>query len=230
MRAFTAFWMSSGAISDWRSDRLSRRLTRSPPYRCRSLVVRTRSGLDLLASAPRATSAPAPPIDLQRVRTLIDFALRYYRYVVLDVPRAESSLVDALDTATNIFVVVNQELPTVRNAQRLVNRLRQRYGGDRISLLLNRSDRQSEIAPEDIQKAVNASIACVFPNDYRQAIAALNKGQPLAKAAQGRLASAFQAFASELGTPAEKVQRDKATAADSGRMFGWLTPRRSTSE
>jgi pilus assembly protein CpaE len=196
----------------------------------RSLVVRTRSGLDLLASAPRATSAPVPPIDLQRVRALIDFALRYYRYVVLDVPRVESSLVDALDAATSIFVVVNQELPTVRNAQRLVARLRQRYGGDRISLLLNRSDRQSEIAPEDIQKAVNARISGVFPNDYRQAIAALNKGQPLAKAEQGRLASAFHAFASELGTPANKVQRDKTTAADAGRLFGWLTPRRSTSE
>src|SRR5207244_4049995 len=44
----------------------------------RSLVVHTPSGLDLLGSAVRVL---ASPVDPQRVRTLIDFAVRYYRAI-----------------------------------------------------------------------------------------------------------------------------------------------------
>jgi pilus assembly protein CpaE len=195
----------------------------------RSLVVRTSSSLDLLPVSPR-TAPTTAPLDLQRVRTLVDFAARYYRYVVLDVPRAESALVDALDAATAIFVVVNQELPTVRNAQGLVARLRQRYGGERIGILINRADRQSEIAPEDIQKALSTRILYSFPSDYRQAIASLNKGQPVAKSNRGRLAASFHAFAQSLVGPGDKVKPEKPQALETSRIFGWLTPDRSTSE
>ncbi|MEP7306066.1 MAG: AAA family ATPase [Acidobacteriota bacterium] len=195
----------------------------------RSLIVRTSPSLDLLPVSPRVTPLAAP-LDLQKVRTLIDFAVRYYRFVVLDVPRAESSLVDALDAAAGIFVVVNQELPTVRNAQSLVTRLRQRYGAERIGILVNRADRQSEIAAEDIQKALNARILFSFPSDYRQAIASLNKGQPLAKSNRGRLASSFHTFAQTLTGSGDTTKPEKATAPESSRIFGWLTPDRSTSE
>ena len=195
----------------------------------RSLVVRTSSNLDLLAASPR-TAAPGGLVDLQHVRALIDFAVRYYRYVVLDVPRTESSMVDALDAASAIFVVVTQELAAVRNAQSLVMRLRQRYGSERISILLNRADKQSEIAPEDVQKALNVRIEYTFPSEYRQAIVALNKGQPLAKLTKGRLASSFYTFAEALGGQTGKAKPEKALGPESARIFGWLTPDRSTSE
>jgi pilus assembly protein CpaE len=195
----------------------------------RSLIVRTSPGLDLLPVSPRV-APPSAPLDLQKVRTLVDFAVRFYRFVVLDVPRTESSLVDALDAAAGIFVVVNQELPTVRNAQGLVTRLRQRYGAERIGILVNRADRQSEIAAEDIQKALNARILYSFPSDYRQAIASLNKGQPLAKSTRGRLASSFHTFAQTLTGSGDTLKPEKTTATESSRIFGWLTPDRSTSE
>ncbi len=195
----------------------------------RSLVVRMSPSLDLLPVSPRAAPATGP-LDLPKVRTLVDFAARYYRFVVLDVPRTEFALVDALDAATAIFVVVNQELPTVRNAQRLIARLRQRYGGDRIGVLVNRADRQSEIAPEDVQKALNARILYSFPSDYRQAIASLNKGQPVAKSNRGRLAASFHAFAQSLVGVGDNVKIEKTQATESSRIFGWLTPDRSTSE
>jgi pilus assembly protein CpaE len=196
----------------------------------RSLVVRISSSLDLLAASLRDVPAVGA-VDLNHVRTLIDFAVRYYQYVVLDVPRVESSMVDALDAASAIFVVVNQELATVRNAQSLVARLRQRYGGERISLLINRSDRQSEIVAEDIQKALNARIEYTFPSEYRLATAALNKGQPLAKSSRGKLASSFHEFAEALGRQqVTKARPAKAPGPESGRIFGWLTPDRSTSK
>jgi pilus assembly protein CpaE len=193
----------------------------------RSLVVKTSPSLDLLAASRRA-AVSSGAVDLQNVRALIDFALRHYQYVVLDVPRTEASLVDALDAATAIFVVVNQELPTVRNAQSLVARLHQRYGSERINVLINRVDPKSEIAAEDIQKALNERVAHAFPSDYRQAIEALNKGEPLATSTKGKLASSFHAFALALSKLGDKTRLEKAPAAEPTRMFGWLSPDRST--
>jgi pilus assembly protein CpaE len=185
----------------------------------RSLVVHTRSGLDLLPSAVRVASGQ---LDSQRVRTLIDFAVRYYRVVVLDVPRADASALDALESASSIFVVVNQELPTLSSAYRLVTRLRQRYGSERISLLVNRSDRHSDISMPDIEKAVNAKVKHVFPSEYKPALAAANKGEPLARSTDGRLAGSFHELVRQL------TGGQKPATEDSTRMFGWLTPRRSS--
>jgi pilus assembly protein CpaE len=185
----------------------------------RSLVVHTRSGLDLLGSAVRVASGQ---LDSQRVRTLIDFASRYYRVVVLDVPRADASALDALEAASSIFVVVNQELPTLSCAYRLVSRLRQRYGSERIALLVNRSDRHSDISMADIEKAVNARVKHVFPSEYKPALTAANKGEPLARSTDGRLAGSFHELVRVL------TGAQKAAPEDSTRMFGWLTPRRSS--
>jgi pilus assembly protein CpaE len=188
----------------------------------RSLVVRSRAGLDLLGSSPRI--APGT-IEASRLRTLIDFVTRYYHAVVLDVPRLDSSLLGSLDATTGIFVVVNHELPTLRSAHRLVASLRQRYG-DRVGVVVNRSDRSAEIGVDDIEKTVGLKISHVFPNDYRQAVGAINKGQPLAEATQGRLPESFHAFASELtGLSAQAPAQDPG----GGGLWGWLTPKRSLS-
>lgn len=186
----------------------------------RSLIARTKSGLDLLAASPRAI---AGSVDPPRVRALIEVATRYYGVVVLDVPRGDVSLLDSLEAASAILVVVNHELPTVRSAQRLATKLRQRYG-ERVSVLVNRSDRDAEISLEDIKKAVNSPILHVFPSDYRQALAAANKGRPLALSGQNKLAASFhQCVRKLLGKPVETP-----VEAPSGRMFAWLTPRRSS--
>jgi pilus assembly protein CpaE len=186
----------------------------------RSLVVRSRAGLDLLGSSSRLT---AGTVDGGRLRLLIDFLTRYYHAVVLDVPRLDASLLASLDATTAIFVVVNHELPTLRSAHRLVASLRQRYG-DRVNVLVNRADKASEIGLEDIERTVGIKIRHVFPNDYRQAVAAINKGQPLAESPSGKLSESFQAFASEL-----TGQSTPVSTQDTGGLWGWLTPKRSLS-
>lgn len=186
----------------------------------RSLVVRTRAGLDLLGSSPRI--APGS-IDAGRLRAVLDFVSRYYHAVVLDVPRLDATLLDSLESATRVFVVVNHELPTLRSAHRLVASLRQRYG-DRVDVVVNRSDKNAEIDIEDIEKTVGVKIRHVFPNDYRQAVGAINKGRPLAELAQGRLPESFHAFARDLAG-----RQDQEATPENGGIFGWLSPKRSLS-
>jgi pilus assembly protein CpaE len=187
----------------------------------RGLVVHTPSGLDLLASSTRIANSPADP---QRVRTLIDFAARHYRCVILDVPRLELPLIDSLEAASSVFVVVNHELPTVRSAHRLVSMLRQRYG-ERVSVIVNRADRLSEISLEDIKKAVNVPVSHVFPNDYRGCVSAANKGRPIASSSDGKLAESFHSFVRAL--TGARSKKTSAEAEESSRLFGWLSPRKS---
>lgn len=183
----------------------------------RSLVVRSRAGLDLLGSSPRI--APGS-IDPGRMRALLDFVTRYYHAVVLDVPRMDSQILESLEQATSVLVVVNHELPTLRSAHRLVGTLKKRYG-DRVGVVVNRSDRTAEIGLEDIEKTVGVKIRHVFPNDYRTAVAAINKGQPLAESTQGKLAESYTSFAEELtGLKPDEPAQDSGGGSGFFGLFG----------
>ena len=90
----------------------------------KSLVVKTASGLDLLASADRPANRP---VDVRRLGEVVQLAASQYAYTVLDVPRSDLTVLDSLDQVTNLVVVANQELATVRNAGRMAAALRARY-------------------------------------------------------------------------------------------------------
>src|SRR4030095_5746616 len=120
------------------------------------------------------------------------------RYTFLDVPRSDTIALDALDSATKIVLVVNQELATVRTAARMAATLRQRYGQSRLQAVLTRTDRRAEIGHEDVERTIGMEIAHTFPSDYRLALQAMNKGRPLVLDAQHELSKAFSTFAREL--------------------------------
>ena len=79
-----------------------------------------------------------------------------YDYTVIDAGNhINSCSVAALYAADTIFVVTNPDVPSVRNAQRLVDRVRQLgVGGERIRILLNRGVRSDMIAPKQIETAL----------------------------------------------------------------------------
>jgi pilus assembly protein CpaE len=158
----------------------------------RSLVARTKFGLDLLASSDRGMVGP---VDVRAVRTLIDCAARHYPCVVLDVPRSDPTMLDALEMATTIVVVGNQELSTVRGASRMAASLRQRYGRDRVTIVVSRYDSVAEIGRKEIERVMRGPVVQVFPSDYRLALAALNVGRPLVLDNHNKLAASFVSFA-----------------------------------
>jgi pilus assembly protein CpaE len=177
----------------------------------RSLVIRTRSGVDLLASSDRMLTMP---IDAARIRALVDVASHQYRYTVLDVQRSEASALDALEAADRIVVVANQELATVRGAGRITDPLQRRYGRDRIAVVVSRYDLRGEIGQTDIERAVGLPVHHVLPSNYRLALQALNNGQPLVIGNHSDLAGSFRALASDLaGIRSQESQR-------SGGLFG----------
>jgi len=184
----------------------------------KSLVVKTSSGLDLLASADRP---PNRMVDMHRLGSVLQLAASQYAYTVLDVPRSDANVLDSLDQVTNLVVVANQELATVRNAGRMAAAMRARYPKAAISTIINRRDGRAEISQQDVEKAVGGSIAHVFPSDYTRALAAMHKGRPLALDNHNQLAASMTALARDLaGEKDEKVERAP------GGLKGFLSGRR----
>jgi pilus assembly protein CpaE len=187
------------------------------------LVVRSKFGLELLGASSRPATGS---FDAAPMRTLLDFASQTYRYTVLDVPRSDATALDALEEATKIVLVVNQELATVRNASRMAATLRERYSQARLSLVLTRTDRRAEIGLDDVERTVGIEVSHSFPSDYRLALQAMNKGRPIALDSQSDLGSAFVAFARSLSGESERAKL-KAEKSRPERLFGRLAPRKA---
>ena len=104
-------------------------------------------------------------------------------------------MLDALELVTRIVVVANQELATVRSASRMAAALRQRYGKDRVTVVVSRYDQVAEIGRKEIERVMGGPVAHVFQSDYRLALGALNVGRPLVLDNHNKLAASFESFA-----------------------------------
>jgi pilus assembly protein CpaE len=162
--------------------------------------------------------------DIQRVRRLLEFALRHYRYVIVDCPRSDATVLDALETATKLVLVANQELATLRSGSRMAATLRQRYGSQRVMVVVSRFDSNSEIGHADVERVIGSSVKHLVPSDYRASLDALNHGKPLVTKNGTRLAGSLGKLAEEL-TGADQTDTKQIKTTTSG-IFGRLTGRR----
>ena len=141
--------------------------------------------------------------------------------MVLDLCRTDPAVLDGLDPAKKILVILNQELATVRGASRMAETLNRRYGKDRVVLAVSRYEPNAGIGQDDIERVVGAKIRHLLPSDYRVALEALNTGRPLVANNQTRLAGALIELARELaGLPG-----DDESPKGSRSIFGRLTGR-----
>jgi len=90
--------------------------------------------------------------------------------------------------------------------------LEQRYGKERVNVVISRYDAGAEIGQADVERVIGRPVTGLFPNNYPTAIAALNNGRPLVLDNQTKLASALATFASHLsGVPTARPERVKST-------------------
>lgn len=167
----------------------------------KELVVKHKSGLEILAGSdlfdrPGASDSGA----LEEVFRILG---RQYEYIIVDAgAQMNPCAVATLYTADTIFLVANPDVPSVRNAQRLLDRIGQLgASGDRLRVLLNRAAEPYPIPPQQIESALGHPISQIFLSDYKTVSTALNSGVPLATAGNSELASQFDSFARRLLDP-----------------------------
>jgi pilus assembly protein CpaE len=164
----------------------------------KELVAKHKSGLDILASSEQFDRPNAQ--DASAIEELLRVLTRVYDYVVIDGGNTITGCVaSALYAADTIFLVTNPDVPSIRNAQRLVDRVRQLgAGSERIKILLNRASDQLMIAPKQIETALGYGIHHTFSSDYRTVSTALNSGVPLTLTNNSEIASQFDRFTRQL--------------------------------
>jgi pilus assembly protein CpaE len=133
-----------------------------------------------------------------------------YDYIVIDAGNMINSIsVTALYAADTVFLVTNPDVPSIRNAQRLVDRVRQLgAGSERVKILLNRSSDQHLIAPKQIETALGYGIHHTFSSDYRAVSTALNSGVPLALSNHSEIAAQFGSFTRHLVGMEESAKQE----------------------
>ena len=182
----------------------------------RGLISPTPSGADLLASSHRLAGSV---FEVRRLRRLLDVATSMYRFVVLDCPRTESSVLGVIDAASQIVVVANQELTTLRSATRMLSSFRQRCGPERVKVAMTRFDPKADLDQADIEKVLGGAVHYRFPNDYQTSVGAITRGEPLIVSNHSRLASSMVDFARQLGG-FQAVKKDAPRTGLFGRFGG----------
>ena len=164
----------------------------------KELVSKHKSGLDILAGSEQFDRPNAH--DAGAVEELMRVLGRMYDYIVIDAGNMiNACAVAALYAADTVFLVANPDVPSIRNAQRLVERVRQLgAGSERVKILLNRFTEQHLIAPKQIETALGYGIHHTFSSDYRTVSTALNSGVPLALTNHSEIGSQFGSFTRHL--------------------------------
>ena len=175
----------------------------------RELVVRHKSGLDILAGGdqidrPGAHDAPA-------VEQLLQMLGRSYDFIVVDAGTVTGAVADvAVFAADTLFLVANPDIASVRNAHRIVDRFEQLGAGkDRIRILLNRISDQNQIGPKQIETTLGHSLHMSFPSDYSVVSAAMNSGVPLTLTNHSDLAARFERFTKQIINPNAEAETEE---------------------
>jgi pilus assembly protein CpaE len=188
----------------------------------KELVAKHKSGLDILAGSEQFDRPNHS--DAVAIEELFRVLGRMYDYIVVDAGNfVNSCAVAAFHGADSIFMVTNPDVPSIRNSQRLVERMRQLgAGSERIRLVLNRWADNLMVGPKQIETALGHTIAHTFLSDYRTVSTALNSGVPLALTNHSELAAQFDRFTRQIIMPSGSVEVADEAEKKPRRIFGLL--------
>lgn len=149
-----------------------------------SMMVKVAPNFGVLATPDDPSKAAE--VTSEHVERIIDVAAREFDYVLLDVNgRLDQTTVRALDKADEIIVVMQDTVPFVRGAQRLISLFRTLgYGPSKVRLLVNRYDPRGEISLAAVEKALELKVFYTVPNSFRTASSSVNQGIPVLKLAK----------------------------------------------
>lgn len=121
-------------------------------------------------------------IRLEQLDSLLKLARSTYDWVVVDLPRHIDHLTGiTLEQSDRVYVVLQQSLSHLQDANRLVRILRDDLGvqSNRLQVVLNRYDKNSPFKPKDISDALRCPSLQKLPNDYAVVSESQNTGVPL---------------------------------------------------
>jgi len=187
-----------------------------PSFLASSMVAVTPNYGILAAPADPAQASDVKP---EHIDAIVKLARRQYDFVVLDVGRSLDPVsIRALDHADTVYPVLQMTLPYIRDGKRLLTVFRNLdYGKDKIELIVNRHDKNSDIRLRDLEEAFDTITLRTMPNHYDAAAKSVNQGVPVTRLVpDSPLSAALQAMAADLGGTTGAA----APAGLMARLFG----------
>jgi pilus assembly protein CpaE len=173
-----------------------------------ALAIHRGSGLAILAR-------PDLPEDTQRVnqagiQRLFGVLGRMFDNVVIDsIMSIDPNYATAIAASDVNVIVMQLNVPSCKNAERFVGALR-RMGieSSKIKIVVNRFVKKGwDIEPDEVERALGLKISWTVPNDFKNAIAAINYGEPVVvRAPRSEMSVALNGLAEMLGNKAASKQ------------------------
>jgi pilus assembly protein CpaE len=141
------------------------------------------SGLRMLA-APSKYLTMADSVSVDKLESVLNAYLSLNDYLVADAPAKLDAVTELfLARADKILLVTQQSLPHIQDSARQLQLLTNEFGisKKRISVVVNRWTKNSEIIADDIRKAIRVDKLLMIPNNYKIANESINTGVPVAE-------------------------------------------------
>lgn len=137
------------------------------------------------SSGLKALLAPVRPEDAETVTTsritkILEMLTEMFDVVVLDTAATLDEVVlTALDKSDEIFAVAMMDVASIKNTRISLQKLKQLgFDDEALHLVLNRADSKVWLQPDEVEKAVGASIFAKIPSD-RVVPRSVNRGRPV---------------------------------------------------
>ncbi len=129
-----------------------------------------------------------PYVRQEQVADIIAALRDSFDFVIIDMPsRFSNELLPALTMASRIFLITTPEISTLRNIKAsLATFSNLGISLEKVKIVLNRSDLNKNIKPNDVAKTLEREIYGNLRDDSKGVIASMNEGKPLVTQTQRR--------------------------------------------
>jgi pilus assembly protein CpaE len=158
---------------------------------------------------------PGYRIEGAQIRSMVEFARRNYQSVCVDLSgNMEKYSIEIMQESKRVYLVTTPEIASLHLARERYHYLRQLDLGDRIQLVLNRSQKRAPISVSQIEDLLGLPVLACIQNDYQGVSRALTAGKPVDISSE--LGREFQQLASAMmeRKPAKMAPKAGKSIAD----------------
>jgi pilus assembly protein CpaE len=134
-----------------------------------------------------APEDPSEAVEItpEHVDAVMRLAVNQHDFVLVDLGRPiNTHSVRAFDRADRIFPVLQANLPSIRNARKLLTIFDSLgYNPNKIELIINRFEKGGDIGIADIQRSLGKTTVHTVANSFKRVAASINQGEPLMSSA-----------------------------------------------
>ncbi|MGR5142664.1 AAA family ATPase [Photobacterium sp. DNB23_23_1] len=152
-------------------------------YATSGLLTKHESGLRFIPNRTEHLLDTVPDFDSESFREFLEHIKNGFQHIIIDVSRGlDNNIYPALSSADNIYIVIQQNIPSIKEASILIKKLKHLFGysSQQISVIVNRYSKNLEISPDEIKESLHCETVLLVPNDYLSVSASTNLGELLA--------------------------------------------------